>query len=752
MKRYLYLIAAFSLLIVFLIYNVGNWQDALVKKEKIQEYITKSYELKAENQAIRLVLSGENRNLNRDSFTKSSKKLLKDTNCLITDVQNIKNKDIQKLAKVIKYKSDNSAYLYEDYKSINAVINNSILWLKEIRKQEFLRNEKERDFKLITFLSDIILAYYEKTLQYTHYEHENKLINQHIKIINKYFKRTFELEKEFDKYDIDVDLTRLISDLEIQLQLQDKVVYNLMLLLFASAILLFLVGTVVYISEIQARNHANKLRLEFKQFVDALNESAIVSKTDLLGNITYVNDKFCEITDYTREELIGKPHSIVRHPDMPKKLFVKLWKTIQNKKIFKATIKNRMKDGTDYYVDSVVIPLLDQEGDIAEYMAVRYDVTELVHSRDKAVEAQKIKDEFLSNMSHELRTPLNAILGFSQILQKVLTNEKHKKYIDNIHKSSKHLLFLINEILDLSKIQSGKFVLSPSSFNIQEELPSLLSQFEAQAKMVKIDYVLDIDKSTNLFVDGDWIRISQVINNLLSNAIKFTPENGSVKFHAHYADGKLYMCVTDSGIGMSQEVQDKIFQPFVQADSSITRKYGGTGLGLSITNELLDAMKGTLQLKSEEGKGTEFTVEIPLAETSKEELEVQETEEFSKLKGKILVAEDNVTNQLLIKALLEKFDLECDIAEDGEIVVSMFNEQEYDLILMDENMPKLTGLQAMKIIKENYKSQIPIIAVTANNMAGDKEKFLKEGMDGFIGKPIDEMKLYKLLLKYLGNK
>ena len=316
-----------------------------------------------------------------------------------------------------------------------------------------------------------------------------------------------------------------------------------------------------------------------QQFVDALNESAIVSKTDTKGIITYVNEKFCQISGYTREELLNQPHSIVRHPDMPSEVFKKLWENISKKKSFKVTIKNKTKEGQAYYVDTAIIPILNVNEEIEEYLAVRYDVTGLVESRDAAIVAEQAKDEFLSNMSHELRTPLNSINGFTTILTRLVTDTKQQHYLQNILESSDNLIGLINDILDLSKLQSGKFTLEYNDFNLHEKLDLLLNRFDSLLVQSDVKMQKDFD-SIDIYLYGDWLRISQIITNLISNAIKFSDENSFIELRVHYRNQKLKIIVVDYGIGMSKKAQAKIFQPFEQADNSTTREYGGTGLGL----------------------------------------------------------------------------------------------------------------------------------------------------------------------------
>ncbi len=504
--------------------------------------------------------------------------------------------------------------------------------------------------------------------------------------------------------------------------------------------------------QLQEENRRNlELAQKALQFVNALDESAIVSKADTTGKITYINKKFCDVSGYSSDELIGKPHNIIRHEDMPKELFKEMWETIKAKKIFKGIIKNRKKNGNAYYVESVIIPLLDIEGNIIEYLAVRYDVTELIEARDRAMQAQKAKDQFLANMSHELRTPLNAIIGFTQLLQKKVEDKGVVRYLDIIKESSDSLLHLINDILDLAKMQSGKFSLHPSPFHLENSLKQLYGRFKQQADEKTISYAIQIDKSIADHYIGDWVRISQIISNFISNAIKFTPKEGSVTITARYCEGKLYLNVSDTGIGLNEEAKQRIFNPFEQADSSTTRKYGGTGLGLSISKELVGMMDGRIEIESSEGNGSTFTLILPLEQQHviQKEDAGETTAMPAKLQGHLLVAEDNKSNQMLIKLLLEEMGLTCDIAQNGEEAVTMYNKKAYDLVLMDENMPVMGGTEAMQNIRASHEETAPIIVLTANVMQGDRERFLEAGMDDYLSKPIDDKELQSVLKKYL---
>ncbi|MCK4974203.1 MAG: response regulator, partial [Sulfurimonas sp.] len=340
---------------------------------------------------------------------------------------------------------------------------------------------------------------------------------------------------------------------------------------------------------------------------------------------------------------------------------------------------------------------------------------------------------------------------------KQIDDKKHKDYLKYIGSNSQQLLSLINDILDLSKINSGDFTIDRFESNAYDEITNNINRFDGILVSSYILFSFNIDKHLHGTFIADWLRVSQIILNLVSNAIKFTPNNGMISLNVDYIEESLVIIVKDTGIGMSPKVQDKIFKPFVQADGSTTRKYGGTGLGLSITQNLIEMMDGKLEVQSKEGEGSSFTVTIPVEKVSSDIVEHEEIipEEIINipLSGRVLVAEDNKTNQLLVKLLLEDMGVECDIAEDGEKALKMYNPSVHELILMDENMPIMNGITAMHKIKEKYKERCgPIIALTANVMKGDRERFLEEGMDEYIPKPIDEAELYRVLSKFLKKK
>lgn len=379
----------------------------------------------------------------------------------------------------------------------------------------------------------------------------------------------------------------------------------------------------------------------------------------------------------------------------------------------------------------------------------------LMKEKEKAQEAEKAKSEFLANMSHEIRTPMNGIIGMIEHLQDSHLDKKQKKIVETIQTSSENLLCLINDILDLSKIENGKMEIEKYPFNLYFTLKSCQNLLEKNAKKQGNEFLLQIDSSVPERILGDEIRIRQVLFNLMSNAIKFT-ENGLIRIFCyciHENDKQIFYCeVSDTGIGIPKDKQDKLFAAFTQADSSITRKYGGTGLGLSISNKLVGLMNGHMTLKSKEGEGSTFTFSIPIeANIDQEQVEVQnEHQNVIKLPTnlKILLVEDNKINQNLAEMTFSKLGYKVDVAVNGLEAVNKATINQYDLIFMDLQMPVMDGLQATKEIKSKLKEDSPrIIALTANAFMSDKEEAMKAGMVAFITKPFKKKEIQKVILE-----
>ncbi len=606
------------------------------------------------------------------------------------------------------------------------------------------------------------------------------------------------------------------------------------------------------------------------EYKKALDESAIVSKTDVEGTIIYANENFCQLSGYTRGELLGQPHSIVRHSDVPDSFFDEMWKILNEKQIFQSTIKNRKKDGSSYYLDITIVPIIDAVQGVNEFISIGYEVTTLVNARQEALEAGKAKESFLSSMSHEIRTPLNAILGFVSILLEEEHDPRHRNYLSIINNSGENLLGIINDILDFSKLRSGVFSVEKKVFNPHEEFSHALELFSQSAYAKNILIRSFIDPKIPYELIADPLRIKQVFSNLLSNAIKFTPENGEIEAVIEYEDKQLQVFVRDSGKGIKQSEQEKIFDAFAQAKGT----EGGTGLGLSISKQLVEHMGGSIDYTNEEETGSCFSLKIPVDKPDIvaefpfdprpfqklriailcEELEQEERfkylrryfdsfelntfcirdlkedeydllmfideymqeekiEELKQLdvasiallnqpnkkyddvkhitplvypiycekmyhvflealelthqddetfvkqkkqrrfKGHVLVAEDNTANQELIKIILERYGLSYYIASDGDEAVQTFKVASFDLVFMDEQMPRKDGLKATRDILEYESAQdkkhTPIIGLSANVIEGAKERAFSFGCDAFLGKPVVIREFEAVLETYL---
>ena len=376
----------------------------------------------------------------------------------------------------------------------------------------------------------------------------------------------------------------------------------------------------------------------------------------------------------------------------------------------------------------------------------------LVEANKKALAAQvraqsasRAKSTFLANMSHEIRTPLNAINGFISLLKKDETDAKKQQQMEIVQEASGILTELISDILDLSKIESGHMELHTTDFLARKFFQSTIDLYKAKAseKNIRIKSKLSDALTDTLVLHSDALRLRQVLNNLFSNAIKFTPDHQQIYFSVDYRDDQLQMCVQDTGIGIPEDELDQLFHPFIQTSNNLKSDYGGTGLGMAISLQIAKLMRGDLTVKSKQGKGSSFFFNVPVSvgtavssvdETPKIEVPLQ-------IDAHLLIVEDVRANQMYLKMILERHHITHDIVDNGLEAVEICQQHHYDLILMDENMPKMDGIEAMKAIKkhenENYQDHTPIIVLTANAIQGDKERLLHAGMDDYLSKPVD---------------
>jgi CheY-like chemotaxis protein/nitrogen-specific signal transduction histidine kinase len=367
-------------------------------------------------------------------------------------------------------------------------------------------------------------------------------------------------------------------------------------------------------------------------------------------------------------------------------------------------------------------------------------------------EAVKAKQQFLSNMSHEIRTPMNAIIGFTKVLIKTEITEKQKEYLNAIKTSGDALIVLINDILDLAKVDSGKMTFEVIPFNLKSSISAMLHVFETKflEKNLELEYIFD-DKIPDTLL-GDPVRLHQIILNLVSNAVKFTHKGKVVVSVKSVAETDqqvtVEFTVSDTGIGIAGKKLEQIFENFQQASSNTSRIFGGTGLGLAIVKQLVEGQRGEIQVESELNNGSSFSFYLNFAKTDlQSELHSNQLIIDKEIKNiRVLVVEDIALNQLLIKTLLDDFGFERDIASNGKIAIEMLKNKSYDIILMDLQMPEMNGFEATEYIRNTLHSTIPIMALTADVTTADLAKCTSVGMNDYVSKPIDEKILYNKII------
>ncbi len=617
--------------------------------------------------------------------------------------------------------------------------------------------------------------------------------------------------------------------------------------------------------------------LEF--YKQALNETASVAITDKKGIITYVNQKFCDISKYSENELIGQDHRIINSGYHSKEFIKDVWITIANGKLWRGEFKNKAKDGSFYWFDTTIVPFLNDHGTPYQYVGIRRDITEkkkkeqelenffqlsndllcianingyfvkispafthllgyteteilktpfinFIHPddatatlkgierlavgssatnfeirlicRDKKIllfswsatsdketrlifasgrnitqskkqedELRKAKSEaeisvkakeiFLANISHEIRTPMNGILGIGNLLNKTKLDIQQKSYLNIIQNAANNLLIIINDLLDISKIESGKLTLECIGFDLNATIKNTVDILNHKAEEKGLLLSFNNQNEISPVLIGDPYRINQVLINLLNNSVKFT-EKGEVKIVCNVLSQdansqKIQFHIIDTGIGIRKDFLFHLFDKFSQEDESVTRRFGGTGLGMSISKQIVELMGGTMYVQSEKNLGTTISFEInfPIGDISDLPEKLINDIDNQVLNGKrILLVEDNEVNRFLTTTILTIYGADVTEAENGMVAIHKLEGNEYDLILMDVQMPVKNGIETTQYIRKYLNGKIPIIALTANAYKTEENRCLEVGMNDFISKPFDELKLIHIATKWLG--
>lgn len=574
---------------------------------------------------------------------------------------------------------------------------------------------------------------------------------------------------------------KLLND---RLHLQKKSTNQSNLIILAGSVLAFflvLIASFMVIFEFKRRIAAQKTLNEASQVQKAILQASAFAliATDVTGKITLFNAAAEKLLGYTSEEILGRDPGVFHRPEemlkMADHLKMRFGETVPlGFDIFTYRAKKGMvesdqwtyirKNGTAIPVNLSITAQRDLNGEITGYLGIAYDVSQqleyeeaILQAKEQAVAGTQAKSEFLANMSHEIRTPMNAIMGMAELLNETELNEEQRKYVEVFQRAGESLLNIINDILDLSKIEAGHFELDKMPFSLSSVVEKSAEIMALKAHQKQLELAVDIDEELNDHFIGDPNRLRQILLNLLGNAIKFT-KRGEVLLKIssginHGLGREVIFEIQDTGIGMTEEQLKKLFERFNQADSSITKEYGGTGLGLSITKRLVELMDGKIEVQSSHGIGTKFTVRIFLPEDEVPQSEV----ELVSLKGKkILIVDDTKTNRFILKKIVDHQGAIAHEAVDGTSALEMITKEAksgkpYDLVLLDCRMPDIDGFKVAENVIGTSLNGPMIMMLTSDNRPGDLAKSKKLGLKSYLVKPVLKQELLMEISRAMSN-
>jgi PAS domain S-box-containing protein len=510
---------------------------------------------------------------------------------------------------------------------------------------------------------------------------------------------------------------------------------------------------------------------------EALLNSNAVIEFDPKGQILWANDNFLNIFGYKLEEIVGKNHSLFMPRTFEHVEWQNTWQAVLEGKVQAGEFRRITKTKAEVWIQGSYTPVKDNSGKVTRVIKMAIDITEqhrlaenlarknneLLSVAEKAEAATYAKSVFLANMSHEIRTPLNSIIGITDTLAETPLDKDQSNFVEILQRANHQLMTIINDVLDLSKVEAGEVELNIMPFNIRKVLDDIVSVLGFRAKEKGLRLKVELDADVDLYYVGDADRLRQILMNLLNNSIKFTGQGEialRISKNPTQKDGNLLFCVSDTGIGISKSKFRDIFKPFTQADSATTRRFGGTGLGLAITQKIVTLMNGQIWVESEENRGSNFYFTVSMPVTSSANLALQGSLEkylksqdikhgFESNRMRILVVDDVDDNRNLIGIYLQKTIHDIQYAQSGLEALKMVQAEAFDVIFMDVQMPEMDGYEATRMIRrlETEQKRMPcrIYACTANAFSEDVAKSLSAGCDQHLSKPIRKDTLLKAI-------